>query len=61
VAVDGEAMKPGVIYFAPDDAHLAVHPGGVLRTTDDPPIRGHRPSGNVLFRSMADSHRWASY
>ena len=53
VAERGDTAQPGVVYFAPEDAHLVVGPEMSLRLLKDPPIDGHRPSGTVLLESMA--------
>jgi two-component system, chemotaxis family, protein-glutamate methylesterase/glutaminase len=47
-------LLPGRVYLAPSDHHLAVQ--GTWADLDDrPPVGNHRPSGNVLFSSMARS------
>jgi two-component system chemotaxis response regulator CheB len=49
----GDPLGPGA-WIAPDDAHLFVRPDATLmldRHTDAGP---HRPSGDVLLRSLAD-------
>lgn len=53
VASEGEMLTPGKIYFAPEHRHLVVAHGGLVLFSDEPPIRSHRPSGDVLFRSLA--------
>ena len=53
VAERGPAA-PGV-WIAPEGAHLRLEPGGEL-SLDRRTVRGHhRPSGDVLFESMAES------
>jgi two-component system chemotaxis response regulator CheB len=54
VAQGGETPLAGRVYIAPDDRHLCVGPRGELQTTQDEPLRGLRPSVDVLFRSVAD-------
>lgn len=54
IAEDGEAPRAGAVYFAPEHTHLRFGSGGVLRFADAPPVRSHRPSGEVLFASMAE-------
>lgn len=56
VAVDGERPMPGVVYFAPEQHHLRVGPSGVLAFSSEPPVRSHRPAGEVLFESLAEQH-----
>lgn len=43
---------PGVVYVAPDARHLALE-GKVLTPVSTPPVEGHRPAVDVLFRSLA--------
>jgi two-component system chemotaxis response regulator CheB len=52
IAEMGEVPRPGHVYLAPADRHLAVHHGQVL-ITDAPTQYSQRPSGSVLFASMA--------
>lgn len=54
VAVEGERPAKGAVRIAPGGAHLRL--GGDERLTLDPetpPRRGHRPSVDVLFESVA--------
>lgn len=55
-AQSGQVLKPGHAYVAPGGRHLKViKTGGLLKTqlTDEDPVSGHRPSVDVLFRSVA--------
>ncbi len=54
-ASDGETMVPGSVYIARSGSHLQVHPGGVLSLESSPPVRGFRPSCDVLLTSAAES------
>lgn len=57
VASDGQPLAAGTCWFAPGERHLRVVGGAGAfraRTTDEPPIRGHRPAAEVLFDSCAD-------
>lgn len=54
IADDGEVARAGVIYFAPEHCHLVVSPGGLLRYSEADAVRCHRPSGELLFSSMAE-------
>jgi two-component system chemotaxis response regulator CheB len=54
LAREGEIPGPGQVLVAPDDAHLVVGRGGRVLLLRDPPVDGHRPSGSVLLRSLAD-------
>ncbi len=52
IAEAGEPISPGTVLFAPEGRHLAVDRGRV-RLDGGPPVRGFRPSGTVLFESLA--------
>ncbi len=55
-AVNGERLRPGRVYLAPGGLHLSLRgrPGSFeLETRDGPKVSGHRPSVDVLFRSVA--------
>lgn len=53
-AADGLEIRTGRIVIARADAHLELARAGgstVCRLSDAPPVNGHRPSVDVLFRS----------
>lgn len=55
-AQDGQQIRPGHAYIAPGDQHLlVVRAGGqwICRLDEGPPVNRHRPSVDVLFRSVA--------
>ncbi len=55
-AEDGEDIRPGHAYIAPGDQHLmVVRKAGrwICRLDDGPAVNRHRPSVDVLFRSVA--------
>lgn len=52
-AVQGEVPQAGVVYFAPEDAHLELDNGGRLNLSQAPPCDGHRPSVTVTLRAAA--------
>lgn len=55
-AVHDEIIEPGHVYIAPGSHHLELHRSGgrnTCRLSDGPPVSGHRPSVDVLFRSAA--------
>jgi two-component system chemotaxis response regulator CheB len=55
-AQDGQYILPGHVYIAPGDRHLLVVRDGaryVCRLSDGPHVNRHRPSVDVMFRSVA--------
>jgi two-component system, chemotaxis family, protein-glutamate methylesterase/glutaminase len=55
-AQDGQVILPGHVYIAPGDQHLLVVRDGaryVCRLDEGPPVNRHKPSVDVLFRSVA--------
>jgi two-component system chemotaxis response regulator CheB len=53
---DGQLIVPGHVYIAPGDRHLMVERDGaryLCRLSAGPPVNRHRPSVDVLFRSVA--------
>ena len=57
-AADGQMILPGHVYIAPGDQHLLVQRDGaryVCKLDDGPPVNRHKPSVDVLFRSVAQT------
>jgi two-component system chemotaxis response regulator CheB len=55
-ATDGQQIRPGHAYIAPGDRHLVVVRSGarwICRLDDGSPVNRHKPSVDVLFRSVA--------
>jgi two-component system chemotaxis response regulator CheB len=55
-AEDGQQVLPGHVYIAPGDKHLLLVRNGaryVCKLDDGPPVNRHKPSVDVLFRSVA--------
>ena len=52
-AEDGEALRPGHVYLAPPDKHLVVTRQKTLSLTLTEKVHHVRPSGDVLFASVA--------
>lgn len=55
-AEDGQQILPGHVYIAPGDKHLMVTRSGaryICKLDDGPPVNRHKPSVDVLFRSVA--------
>ena len=58
LAVQGEVLKAGTVYFAPDDQHLLVTRAGAelkVSLNQDAPCNGFRPSVSAMFKSIAQS------
>lgn len=54
IATAGQSPMPGHVYVAPGDQHLTLGADGALRLDHGPPVLSQRPSGNMLFRSLAE-------
>jgi two-component system chemotaxis response regulator CheB len=57
-ASDGEQIVSGHVYIAPGDRHLMVIRDGArfrCKLSDGPPVNRHRPSVDVMFRSVAQN------
>ena len=55
-AVDGQQILPGHVYIAPGNRHLIVERSGaryICRLNDGPLVNRHKPSVDVMFRSVA--------
>jgi two-component system chemotaxis response regulator CheB len=55
-AAHGDAVRPGEVLIAPGSHHLTVIRRGknfYCALNDNAPVSGHRPSVDVLFRSIA--------
>jgi two-component system, chemotaxis family, protein-glutamate methylesterase/glutaminase len=56
-AQSGDLLMPGRVLVCPGSRHLKVKRlplGNVALLSDEPRIRGHRPSADILFRSAAE-------
>jgi len=57
-ARDGQQILPGHVYIAPGDEHLMVVRNGAqynCQLNSGPPVNRHRPSVDVMFRSVAEN------
>ena len=57
-AHDGQQILPGHVYIAPGDRHLIIECSGgqyICRLNDGPPVNRHKPSVDVMFRSVAQN------
>ncbi|TXD34012.1 chemotaxis protein CheB [Lujinxingia vulgaris] len=55
IARDGQPLRPGCVYIAPDHHHLGASQGKIL-LSNAPAIGGFRPSATHLFTSLADNY-----
>jgi len=56
VAVAGEYVQAGHVYFAPDATHIIVGSNGRISFNTSPPIHSVRPAASYLFKSVARSY-----
>lgn len=56
LAEGGHQAVGGEVCLAPDRLHLGVMRHGRLTLSESPPVGGFRPSGSVLFESVAQSY-----
>lgn len=57
-AKDGQQILPGHVYIAPGSRHLIVERNGaryVCRLNDGPLVNRHKPSVDVMFRSVSQN------
>jgi two-component system chemotaxis response regulator CheB len=55
-ALSGDLLRPGRAFICPGNRHLKIRrtpQGDVIALADQAPVNGHRPSVDVLFRSVA--------
>lgn len=54
-AEDGQKIERGHVYIAPGDRHLLIEKSGggyICRLNDGPPVNRHKPSVDVMFRTV---------
>ncbi len=56
IASDGEHIRKGVVYFAPDGSHMGITGGGRIVLSEGPLENGVRPSVSHLFRSVTKAY-----
>jgi len=56
IASDGEHIRRGVVYFAPDGSHMGVTGGGRIDLKEGPVENNVRPSVSHLFRSVTNAY-----
>jgi two-component system, chemotaxis family, protein-glutamate methylesterase/glutaminase len=55
-ALSGDILRPGRAFVCPGNRHLKIRrtpQGDMIALVDQAPVNGHRPSVDVLFRSVA--------
>jgi len=58
IASEGQPIYSGTVYIAPGDQHLMIAKSGnhyVCRLNDGPKVNRHKPSVDVMFRSVAQN------
>jgi len=58
-AEDRQPIQFGYVYIAPGDKHLLIEATGsgyICRLNDGPPVNRHKPSVDVMFRTVVQSH-----
>lgn len=53
IAVPGQPLQGGVVYFAPDKRHMVITRSMTIQLEDSPPEENVKPAVNKLFRSCA--------
>jgi two-component system, chemotaxis family, protein-glutamate methylesterase/glutaminase len=59
-AQSGDMLQPGRVLICPGSRHMRVKRlpmGDIAVLTDEPRVNGHRPSVDVLFRSVAEEFK----
>jgi two-component system chemotaxis response regulator CheB len=56
-AEDGDCLQAGTVFIAPPDRHLLVNRDGSLSLTQSELVHFVRPSADLLFESVAASHK----
>jgi two-component system, chemotaxis family, protein-glutamate methylesterase/glutaminase len=56
-AENGDVLEAGTVYIAPPDRHLLVNVDGSLSLTQTELVHFVRPSADLLFESVAASHK----
>jgi two-component system chemotaxis response regulator CheB len=56
-AEEGEQLTPGTVYIAPPNRHLLVNRDNTLSLTHSELVHFVRPSADLLFESVAASHK----
>lgn len=52
-AVEGDMVRPGVVFVAPADQHMRLQADGRISLDKEPPMHACRPAADALFSSVA--------
>lgn len=52
-AQEGDPLEPGTVLVAPSGCHLVLRSRDQVGLSDEPAVDGHRPSGSLMFKSIA--------
>jgi len=52
-AKEGDPIEPGTVLVAPSGRHLVLRSRDQVGLSDEPAVDGHRPSGSLMFKSIA--------
>jgi two-component system chemotaxis response regulator CheB len=52
----GAPIQSGQVYVAPENYHMQVMADNKILLMNTPPYKNHKPSGNILLKSIADSY-----
>ncbi|MGE5500145.1 MAG: chemotaxis-specific protein-glutamate methyltransferase CheB [Syntrophothermus sp.] len=55
IAENGEIIRKGMCYMAPDNYHIKIDKNGMVHYSDEPQIFSLKPSISFLFRSLAEN------
>ena len=55
-AEEKEAVRPGIVYFAPPNYHLLIEMDRTFSLSIDPKVNFSRPSIDVLFETAAEAY-----
>jgi two-component system chemotaxis response regulator CheB len=59
-AQSGDVLQPGRVLICPGNRHMKVKRlplGDIVVLSDEPRVNGHRPSADVLLRSVAEEYK----
>lgn len=54
IAQEGEILKRGMVYVAPENVHMVFDKNGIIRFQDGPSQNGVKPSADMLFKTAGE-------